>query len=81
MNVPIEETKKEKSEVVGRRRSAANFNYKMILDIEEGDESDDENYFQSLKAVEDIKRQKNEMSSAYKLKMENSEVKVSLKNR
>lgn len=86
------ETPVEERNENGRlKRSAAQIDYKAFLELEEkadGKDDDDEDsqeaameeYLKMVKAVEERRRQ-NEMSSAYKLRNESSEVRISMKSR
>ncbi len=78
------ETEEEASTSKGRRprRSAANFDYGLILDVDAQNETDDvDKYLDTLKKLEDERRRRYEVASAYKMSMESTEIRVSTKNR
>ena len=79
----------ERNENGRLKRSAAQIDYKVFLEENaDGDEEDDEErqekameeYLKMVKAVEERRRQ-TEMSSAYKLRNESTEVRISMKSR
>lgn len=64
------------------KRKTTRFDYKLILDAQDAGSDDDmDDYIESLQKIEDERKRKYELASAYKVSMSTSEIRVSMKNR
>ena len=80
---PEEEEVVEDSKTQRPKRSNANFDYKAILDLETGTSGvqSEDKYFALLEKLEETRRLRTELPTAYHCKLNSAEVRVSLKTR